>query len=366
MPLTQVQPGMLGTPQPYNFKNRFINGNMTISQRYGSSSVTPASGVTYTLDRWHINAAQSSKLSVQQNAGSVTPPVGFTYYAGMTSLSSYTVLAGDYTTLRQSIEGYNVADLGWGTANAKTITLSFWVRSSLTGTFGGTLNNADYSRSYPYSYTISAANTWEYKTITIAGDTSGTWLTDNSIGISVGFQLGTGSTYTGPAGSWSSALYLGTTGTTNIIATNGATLYITGCQLEVGVSATTFDYRSIGTELQLCQRYYEKSYNPDVVPGTNTGDGRIFTFAVYVNASVLDYGGSIWFKVNKRTNPTIAYWTETGTSGTWDSRTSGSSGTLTPVSNRVGTSSFCIYCTGSGFTNVTYSVSGHWTASAEL
>jgi hypothetical protein len=268
MPLTQVQNGMLAGVIPASlggtgttagvtgFKNRFINGDMTIDQRNNGASVTPLSGVTYTLDRWHINASQNSKVSVQRNAGSVTPPAGFTNYLGATSTSAYSVVSGDYTTVRQSIEGFNCADLGWGTANAKTITLSFWVRSSLTGTFGGSLNNSDYTRSYPFSYTISAANTWEFETITIPGDTSGTWATNDSTGINVGFQLGTGSTFTGPAGSWSSTVYLGTTGATNIIATNGATLYITGAQFEVGSSATNFDYLPYGTELQLCQRYF--------------------------------------------------------------------------------------------------------------
>jgi hypothetical protein len=237
-------------------RNRIINGAMVIDQRNAGASVTPtASG--YTLDRWRAGLSVSSKFSVQQNAGSVTPPVGFKNYLGVTSLSSYTVGAGEVFNIAQFIEGFNAADLDFGTANAKTITLSFWVYSSLTGTFGGALSNDARNRSYPFSYTISAANTWEYKTITIAGDTSGTWLTSNNVGIRLEISMGAGSTFSGTAGAWAGSDFRSATGATSVVGTNGATFYITGVQLEVGTQATSFEYRQYGTELQLCQRYYQ-------------------------------------------------------------------------------------------------------------
>jgi hypothetical protein len=246
-----------------SFKNRIINGAMQIDQRNAGASYTTLFGTTnYTLDRWRASVQQSSKFSVQQNAGAVTPPVGFTNYLGCTSLSAYTVGASENFDIRQIIEGFNIADLGWGTANAAPVTLSFWVRSSLTGTFGGTLRNSDVSRSYPYSYTISAANTWEYKTITIAGDTAGTWLTNNNSGLGIVWSLGAGSSVSGTAGAWVSAGINSVTGATSVVGTNGATFYITGVQLEKGSNATSFDYRSIGTELALCQRYYIKITDP--------------------------------------------------------------------------------------------------------
>jgi hypothetical protein len=249
----------LGAGNASIMKNRIINGAMVIDQRNAGASVTPTNG-QYTLDRFAISigGGETGKLSIQQNASSVTPPAGFTNYLGVTSLSAYTVPTANWFTLLHQVEGYNSADLEWGTANAKTVTLSFWVRSSLTGTFGGALNNSGNSRNYPYSYTISSANTWEFKNITIAGDTSGTWQKTNSIGIQVGFALGAGTTESGTAGAWTATRAFSATGATSVVGTNGATFYITGVQLEVGSSATGYEYRQYGTELALCQRYYQQ------------------------------------------------------------------------------------------------------------
>jgi len=247
------------------FKNRLINSAMVIDQRNAGASVATSSGSdVYTLDRWVAVYSATTKYTVQQNAGSVTPPTGFTNYAGITSTSAYSVPSGGYFAYVQRVEGYNVADLGWGAAGAASVTLSFWVRSSLTGTFGGSITNNAENRSYPFSYTISAANTWEQKSVTIAGDTSGTWLTTNGTGLKIWLGLGVGSTYSGTAGSWAGASYFSATGATSVVGTNGATFYITGVQLEKGSTATSFDYRPYGTELALCQRYFVELFG-----GTN-------------------------------------------------------------------------------------------------
>jgi len=238
----------------FGFRNRIINGAMVIDQRNSGASVTPTVA-QYTVDRFFVQVAQASKFSIQQNAGSVTPPVGFKNYLGATSLANTSLAAGDYYTIQQSIEGLNVYDLAWGTANAKTVTLSFQVYSSLTGTFGGALSNNAFNRSYPFTYSIPTANTWTTISITIAGDTTGTWLTTNGTGIQLIFGLGIGSTYSGTAGAWAASGYLSATGATSVVGTSGATFYITGVQLEVGSNATNFEYRPYGTELALCQRY---------------------------------------------------------------------------------------------------------------
>jgi hypothetical protein len=247
--------GTAGTGGAIGFKNRIINGAMTIDQRNAGASVSMTSG-TYSVDRFRVFASVGSKMTAQQNAGSVTPPAGFTNYLGFTTTAGYSPSASERFMVYQGIEGTNTADLNWGSANAKTVTLSFWVRSSLTGTHSGALNNDAGDRSYVFSFTISSANTWEYKTITVAGDTSGTWLSTNSGGIYLYFNLGNGSSYLTTAGSWQAGYYLGATGSVSVVGTTGATFYVTGVQLEVGTAATNFDVRSYGTELQLCQRYY--------------------------------------------------------------------------------------------------------------
>jgi len=271
------------------FKNRIINGAMVIDQRNAGASVANTTG-GYTLDRWSANASQASKFTIQQNAGSVTPPTGFTNYLGVTSSSAYTVGTGEEFDIRQLIEGYNASDLAWGTASAATVTLSFWVRSSLTGTFGGGMANGAFNRSYPFTYTISSANTWEKKTITVAGDTSGTWLTTNGTGIYVFFGLGVGTTLSGTAGAWAATGYISATGATSVVGTSGATFYITGVQLEKGSTATSFDYRPYSAELQLCQRYYE--YGGVSTRSGNRASGTYQTIQAF-------------YKVQKRTSPTF-------------------------------------------------------------
>jgi len=250
--LSQVPNASLG------FKNRIINGDMTISQRNGSSAVTINDTAVYTVDRWFGEDVTDGAFTVQQVADA---PAGFSFSSRITITTADTSLAaGQYAVFVQRIEGFNTADLAFGTADASPITLSFRVKSSLTGTFGGVVSNGAENYSYPFTYTISSANTWETKSITITGATAGTWVgATNGRGLVLAFSLGSGSTYTGTAGAWVAADDRGgAIGQTNIISTNGATWQVTGVQLEKGSTATSFDYRPYGTELNLCMRYYNK------------------------------------------------------------------------------------------------------------
>jgi hypothetical protein len=272
----------------YGFKNRIINGAMVINQRAGGTVTPTASTYTYITDRWNVLQSQSSKLTAAQSS---TAPSGFNNSLLITSSSAYSITSTDQFMVSQSIEGYNIADLGWGTANAKTVTLSFWVQSSLTGTYGVVLKNNSSGYTYGATYTINSANTWEQKTITIAGPTGGTWETTTSAGIIVRFGLGIGSTYSLASGSWStSGYYDGVTGAQSLVGTSGATLYLAGVQLEKGSTATSFDYRPYGTELQLCQRYLPCL---DGTGGYLSGNGysyalnsNILTFSLPVPARV--------------------------------------------------------------------------------
>jgi hypothetical protein len=297
--------GQFNSASTFGFKNRIINGAMVIDQRNAGASVSNGTGstVNYPVDRWTAYGSQATKFTGQRNAGSATPPSGFTNYIGFTSSSAYSVLSSDYFVSYHRIEGFNVADLDWGTASAQTITLSFWAQSSLTGTFGGSLSNNAFNRSYPFTFAINAANTWEQKTITIAGDTSGTWAKDNTTGISLSFSLGSGSTYSGTAGAWTGSGLFSATGATSVVGTNGATFYITGVQLEKGSTATSFDVRPFSTELLMCQRYYESTFPIGTAPVQNGGTGnalRISQVAVAGNAC----RGNTWlFKTTKRDTP---------------------------------------------------------------
>jgi hypothetical protein len=275
-------------------RNRIINGDMRVDQRNAGAEVNPAVGGTYYLDRWFATSTSASKYKIGQNAGSVTPPAGFTNYLGATSLSAYTVATTDAFGIQQRIEGLNTSDLAWGTANAKTVTLSFWVYSSLTGTFAGSIRNSAGDRSYVFSYTINAANTWEYKTITVAGDITGTWLTTNGVGLNLYFSIGVGSNFSTTAGSWTAGNYLSPTGATSVVGTNGATFYITGVQLEVGSVATPYERQIYSDQLAQCQRYYYRQ-----TPAATTA-----LYGQGLNDSTTAANGFVAFPVPMRTAPT--------------------------------------------------------------
>jgi len=239
------------------FRNRIINGAMVIDQRNAGASVTPTNG-QYTLDRWQSLLSQASKYSVQQNSGNAPATQGFTQCLKITSLSAYTLGATDFFQITQPIEGNNIADLAWGTASGKTVTVSFWAYSSLTGSFSVALGNSAGNSWYPVLYSIPVANTWTQISVTVPAPPNGTtWLTTNGLGIDFRFSLGTGSTYSNTSGAWNSG-QSAATGAVSVVGTNGATFYITGVQLEVGSSATGFEYRQYTNELALCQRYYQQ------------------------------------------------------------------------------------------------------------
>ena len=292
-------------------KNRIINGNMVIDQRNGGASVTQSSASNlYTVDRWQVAGTVNAAFTAQQSS---TVPDNFVKSLVLTSSASTSPAASDFFGLIHKVEGYNFADLGFGTSAAKTITLSFWVRSSVTGTFTGTLNNSSAGRCFPFSYTISSANTWEQKSITVAGDTTGTWLTTNGLGVQIFFALGGGSNWKEPAGSWTSTLCLMADGQTDWISTSGATFYITGVQLEQSDNATPFENRMYGTELALCQRYFYKSYGQDTgaVPVTSSGWLGSRHAIAY---SVADLGCDVRYPVPMRTTPTVTIYHQDGTS----------------------------------------------------
>jgi hypothetical protein len=281
-----------------SFRNRIINGSMTIDQRNAGASVSITPSTGYAVDRFQAGIAQGSSSTAQQ---STSAPAGFTNSLLVTVGTGASPAAGSVSRVFQNIEGLNISDLGWGLATASTITLSFWVKSSLTGTFAGGIYNSAANRTYVFTYTISAANTWEQKSVTIAGDTSGTWLTTNGIGMTVNWDLGTGSTYQGTAGVWAAGAAWATSGSVKLAATSGATWSVTGVQLEAGTTASPFEYRQYGTELMLCQRYYYKnlagsvyqSFGVGVANATNSLSVNLNHPVVMRATPTLAYGGNL-------------------------------------------------------------------------
>lgn len=248
-------------------RNLIINGDMRIAQRATSSS--PTSGGYFTVDRWRFGQASSYAASLTPTINqSSTAPAGFTNSFLYTNGTGAAPTSSQLISIDQYIEGLNCADLDFGASTATTVTISFWVRASVTGTYAVALTNDSINRSYVTTYTISSANTWEQKSVTIAGDTSGTWLKTNGTGIVVRFPIGAGSNLQTTANAWQAGNYYTTSACTNLTATSGATFYITGVQLEAGSVATPFEHRQYGQELALCQRYYAKLNDPTGVAST--------------------------------------------------------------------------------------------------
>jgi len=339
-------------------RNRIINGAMQVDQRNAGASAANIVGTAYTVDRWSCITTQSSKGTWGQNLNSVTTTAGFPNYLGFQSSSAYSLLAADYFLFSQSIEGFNFADLGFGTASAQTVTISFRVYSSLTGTFGGVLKNYAATRNYPFTYLINTANTWTSISVTIPGDTGGTWVGSTSAGaVSLFFGFGVGSTYSGTAGSWSATNYLSATGAVSVVGTLNATFYITGVQLEPGSVATPFERLMYSDVLAKCQRYYTKTYKDSVKPGVSTSEGNI--------GNLLNNGGQGYINwllpVEMRSSPSVTvYNPSTGGTGTWmDS----GAGYPTTVVNTIGPRSILYYVSGGPYNGLVY---GQSTASAEL
>lgn len=357
--------------QSIGFKNRIINGAMQIDQRNAGASVTAGSGSTagnylvYPVDRmltqsYSSTAGNGAAFTAQQNAGSVTPPSVFKNYLGITVTSTQATLqSSSVYRIVHRIEGYNIVDIGWGTANASSVTLSFWVRSSVTGIYSGAVTNAGSSgggwMSYAFTFSINSANTWEQKTIVIPAVTSGSWTLTNTIGIELSITFGVSSNLTTTANTWVAAESYGASGGVNLMATNGATFYITGVQLEKGSNATSFDYRPYGTELALCQRYYQlRDSSVGIAPGNTT-----------------QFVGTVPFGIDMRSAPSVGLTSALQITDTYIQDYTQSSANIAINAGRVTVRAVNITCgnfTGltSGRTYITNATASSITLSAEL
>lgn len=317
-----------GASNNVTFRNRIINGAMVFDQRNAGATLTLSGSSQFAVDRFVASKDTAGATCTAQR--STTSTTGFVNSFLWTTTTGATSGASDESVIWQNIEGYNVADLAWGTASAATVTLSFWVRSSLTGTFGVSFRSPSGSRNYVGSYAINSANTFEYKTVTVAGDTTGTWATDNSTGLRITWDMGCGTSKSTTAGSWGAGNLPGLTGGVKVSQNTGATWYITGVQLEAGTTASPFEYRQYGTELALCQRYFLMWANGG---GQNIGLGGYYN-STYVTTSIA-------FPVTMRSAPTLTQTSGTNYYGIYSNNTldyfdSFSSGIQQPTVNCAG------------------------------
>lgn len=340
-------------------RNRILNGEFIFDQENEGAAVSLNVSLVYIVDGWKAER-QINTGTLQSVRSTSSPPAGFTAYLNMGAGTGVT--ATSQSDVQALIEGYDVIDLLFGGANAAIVTLSFWVQSSLTGTFGGAIQNSAQDRSYVFSYVINSANTWEYKTVTLTGDTTGTWLVGSNIGIRVLFSMGDGGGNLNTAGSWYSGRYNGVTSQVNLIEHTNATWYLTGVQFERGGVATPFEHLTQERGLQRCQRYYEKSYDLGSAVGSSSASFQFATTASQVGASAVR-SGWLPFHVTKRTDPSITLYTGTGTSGKWNWISTGGVATArTTTTAEIETNGFNMGQSAA----LDFYANGHWVADARL
>ena len=344
-------------------RNLIINGGMSVSQRHGTSETTPGH-TDFGPDRMKFDVSQSSKFKVQQVTDA---PAGFSHSMKVTSLSAYSSGSNDYFLLQNMIEGTDSARLKWGTSEAQTVTLSFYVKSSLVGVHACGIRNNPYNRANTQTYTINNVNTWERKTVTFTGDTSGSWNVDTNAGLKINFDLGSGSTFEAAStGTWLATNDFITSNSVKVVGTNAATWYITGIQLEVGDTATSFEHRSFGDELRRCMRYYEQSYRyGEVAGGANNYNGFIGQCLSSNSTGTAVY--HLRFFEEKRANPTVTFYrADTGTSGQWMAGRSGANSFNVLVTVDSFTTKTCRTYVSVGVSYAACFIQGHYTAEAEL
>jgi hypothetical protein len=349
---------------------------MMIDQRYNGASTTTGGSGGYVMDRWQINTSTSGKYSVQQmnsantsvsNYEASSAPTGFTNSLKVTANGATTLGSTDYALIGHNIEGLNIHDLGWGTANAVPATLSFWVKASITGTYSVNLQSgASTYSNWLGTYTINSANTWQYVTLLIPGATVGSFPRDNNLGLGIRFTLGVGSSQTSAPSNWAtSGVALGASGQVNVLGTNGATWYITGVQLEKGSVATPFDFRLYGKELLMCQRYFEKTYaQTEAVAQAGTVNSAIRNYSF--GDSSAQSQPVIWnFKASKRSAPTVnIYNPNDGTANQYRVLETSANCPAQVIKN-LGTETCSVASAGSGLSS-NYRFDVHLTANSEL
>ena len=343
-----------------------VNGAMEVSQECGTSSVSVTSGVTgFGPDGWQVYWVGSTPAFALQQVSTPTPPAGFQFALQLKATTGDAGFGGTSShrsMLYQHIEGYRISRCDFGKSTAKPISIGFWVYATVTGTMSVALTNAAANRSYVTNVTINAAATWEFKTVAIPGDTSGSWGTTNGIGARIKFSFGTGSTFRTTANTWSAGNYDGTSSTGNFWASNNNLVAITGVIVLPGLELPTSSnvpllMRSFDEEYWLCQRYYQKSYEYGTAPGAITNSG-----IEQLRANGANHVGAFQLLRPMGAGPTVtAYNPNSGSTGSWRDIDAGADKTLT-----VGFASQKSIRYALTSTVDQNWITGHWTADARL
>jgi hypothetical protein len=350
-----------------NFRNIIINGDMSIAQR-GTSTASITGNGYYSLDRMFLGLTGAGTWTQSQSTD-VPTGEGFATSLKMDNTTANGSLsAGDNCIIQQRIEGQNLQYIKKGTASAISLTVSFWIKATKTGTNIVELYDNANTRQISASYTVNTTNTWEKKTVTFAGDTTGTLANNNSSALTLLFWLAAGTNFTSGTLSttWTSVTSANrAVGQVNNADDTANDWYITGVQLEAGTTASDFEFLPVDVNLARCQRYFQKSYDLATAPGTNTTQGDLEMGLTSNGAN--DVLTTIPYKVSMRATPTITYYTTGGTSGSWGYARSGASGnaTMTAYASRYG-QNYSVSYLGSGSAFVAVSVIGHFKADAEL
>jgi len=313
-----------GSPMGRNF---ILNGDMAVDQNKAGGAYSSTSTEVYSLDQWRYAGATGSTgvFSVQRVASSAP---GFPYSLNnVVTTTQASLAATDNFHIEYAIEANSIPLLQFGTANAVTVALSFWVYASTTGNYSVSLMEGTNSRSYVTTYNVAVANTWQKQTIIIPGDTSGTYQTGvGQFGLKVIWSLGVGSTYsTSTSETWQGAAYWNKTGSQQFITeANSSTLYITGVQFEIGKAATNFEYTAPSQMLLNLQRYYFKTFPQTTAVAQSAGAGGALTYLAQIASTTAGGGQMLKYPVQMSTTPTIVTYNPSAANANWRNSSAGS------------------------------------------
>jgi hypothetical protein len=343
---------------------------MEVSQEVGTTAQTGVSANDYIVDMWGWQRLGAVVVTLQQVADAPSGSgLKYSIKASVTTADA-SLAATDRASFYTWIEGYNFARCGLGASGASSLSIGFYVKANRTGTYSGAVVNGTANRSYPFNFTIDVSGTWEYKTVTIPGDTTGTWNTTNGAGMYLYITMAAGSTFVGTADTWAASDLRGVTGTINGIAATSDYMNLTAVSIVQGTVAIPVEsvasaQMPFDATLTRCMRYWEKTFNYTTAPAQNAGvEIGEFTFKA-IQSGALSNGAYFTFKVRKRANPTFTFYNPSATNAQARDVSIGADCTSTAASN-LGEVGAVISTVGNASTGINDRLAIHMTMDARL